>query len=83
MNEVAEGIRRVTAAMQRAIDEGERSRQIDADDLIEVLLSIADDLDPLLPAENPGCEFCQDTFNRGDEPIRCPYCGTRWNDNQS
>ena len=46
MNELADAIRDVTASMQRAIDEGFRSRHIDADDLIEVLLAIADKLDP-------------------------------------
>ena len=51
MNEVADAIRNVTAAVQRAIDEGYRSRVIDADDLVEVLLAIADALDP--PSRTP------------------------------
>ena len=43
---IAAAIREVTAAVQKAIGEGHRSRAIDADDLVEVLLSIADRLDP-------------------------------------
>ena len=42
----ADAIRIVTAKVQKAIDDGEASRQIDADDLIEILLSIADKIDP-------------------------------------
>lgn len=47
-HQLADAIRNVTIAVQRAIDDGQRSRQIDADDLVEVLLSIADELDPSL-----------------------------------
>ena len=43
---IADAIRNVTVAIQRAIDDGERSRMIDADDLVEVLLAVADQLDP-------------------------------------
>ena len=46
MRQVSDAIREVTARVQRAIEEGYRSRQIDADDLVEVLLAIADELDP-------------------------------------
>jgi hypothetical protein len=48
MMELADAIRKVTAKMQRAIDQGRRSRAIDADDLVEVLLAIADELDPFV-----------------------------------
>lgn len=48
MTDVADAIRHVTAKMQTAIDEGHRSHHIDADDLIEILLAIADVLDPPL-----------------------------------
>ena len=44
--EVADAIRDVTAAMQTALDEGRRSTRIDAWDLVEALLAIADCLDP-------------------------------------
>jgi hypothetical protein len=33
-------------SIERAVDEGERSVQIDAHDLVEVLLAVADRLDP-------------------------------------
>jgi hypothetical protein len=46
---VADAIREVSLSVQTAIADGYRSRMIDADDLIEVLLAIADRLDPPLP----------------------------------
>lgn len=49
MHDLADAIRQVTAKMQREIDQGRRSRSIDADDLVEVLLAIADQLDPFVP----------------------------------
>ena len=53
--EVADAIREVTAAMQTALDEGRRSTRIDAWDLVEALLAIADRLDPLVPDnDDPG-----------------------------
>lgn len=54
MHKIADAIRNVTARMQTAIDEGHQSRMIDADDLIDILLAIADELDPpLAPPEDP------------------------------
>jgi len=44
--QLADAIRNVTLAMQREIEEGQRSRMIDADDLVEVLLELAGQLDP-------------------------------------
>jgi hypothetical protein len=52
--QLADAIREVTAAVQTAVDTGLRSRRIDADDLVEVLLAIADRLDPPLPTERKG-----------------------------
>ncbi len=49
MTEVADAIRAVTAQMQQALDTGRRSRNVDAYDLIEALLAIADTLDPPFP----------------------------------
>jgi hypothetical protein len=48
MTEVADAIRQVTAAIQKQLDRGDRSRQIDAEDLIDILLTIAERLDPPL-----------------------------------
>ena len=46
---VADAIREVTAKVQTAIEVGARAAQIDADDLVEILLAVADRLDPPLP----------------------------------
>lgn len=51
MTAIADAIRNVAAKVQRAIDDGFRSRAIDADDLVEILLAIADEIDP--PLETP------------------------------
>lgn len=49
---VADAIRSVTAAMTKAIDSGQRSTRIDAEDVIDLLLAIADAIDP--PFDPPG-----------------------------
>jgi hypothetical protein len=49
MPEVAAALRRVTAAMQQELDSGRRSPALDAEDLIDVLLTVADELDPFTP----------------------------------
>ena len=46
MTQVADAIRKVTAAVQRELDAGRRSSHIDAHDLVDLLLAIADELDP-------------------------------------
>jgi DNA-directed RNA polymerase subunit RPC12/RpoP len=82
MQRIADAIRKVTSQMQRAIDDGHRSRMIDADDLAEALLAIADELDPEF-ADRVGadmaCPECgEDRVDRlvwnGDE-VRCQRCG--------
>lgn len=45
MQNLVDAIQHVTACVQNEIESGRRSRQIDADDLVEVLLAIADRLD--------------------------------------
>jgi hypothetical protein len=50
---VADAIRYVTAAMQKEINNGDRSTEIDADDLIDVLLAIADEIDPPFSPPEP------------------------------
>ena len=83
MTRVADAIRKVTVAMQRAIDSGERSRAIDAEDLMQVLLAVADELDPptgdLVSAGNacPGCgERNPDVLVwQEDETVLCSECG--------
>ena len=83
-HQLADAIREVTVAMQKAIDDGHRSRMIDADDLVEVLLSIADRLDP--PIREPNCVAflcanCGETdadrlIWQDDEFVRCETCET-------
>ena len=45
MPQIADAIRTVTAKVQAAIEDGYRSRMIDADDMVEILLAVADELD--------------------------------------
>ena len=49
MYEVADAIRKVTAAMQTELEAGRRSSRIDAHDLLDLLLAVADELDQPLP----------------------------------
>jgi hypothetical protein len=77
MQQIADAIRIVTAKVQSAIEDGYRSRMIDADDMVEILLAIADELDPP-GAGARGCEFCRAECNRPDGPFTCPYCHTAW-----
>ena len=87
---MADAIREVTVAMQKAIADGYRSRMIDADDLVEVLLSIADRLDPPV-AESVTASFAcpdcgerhsdrlvwiADEFPGAEKFVRCDACGT-------
>jgi hypothetical protein len=44
--QVADALRKVTAAMQTELESGRRSTHLDANDLVEVLLAVADKLDP-------------------------------------
>jgi hypothetical protein len=43
---IADVLRDVAMSLEKAIDDGHRSRSIDAYDLVETLLAIADRLDP-------------------------------------
>ena len=83
--QLADAIREVTVAMQKAIADGYRSGMIDADDLVEVLLSIADRLDPPVSKTTNQVDFpCHDCGEsnadrlvwQDDEFIRCDTCGT-------
>ena len=80
---LADAIREVTASVQTAIAEGYRSRMIDADDLVEVLLAIADRLDPPVPDEVAAEFACPECGERhidrlvheADDLVRCSSCG--------
>lgn len=50
---LADAIRKITAAMQTELESGRRSKRIDAHDLIEVLLAIADEIDPPFTTPEP------------------------------
>ena len=54
MTETADAIRKVTAAIQQELDAGRRSSHLDAHDLVDVLLAIADELDPPLTPQPQG-----------------------------
>lgn len=81
--QLADAIREVTVAMQKAIADGYRSRMIDADDLVEVLLAIANRLDPPVQDEVDAAFACPECGERrpdrlvwGDEDlVRCASCG--------
>ena len=85
MHEIADAIRTVTVRMQQALDEGRRSRTLDANDLIDILLAIADELDPpladVVAVANacPGCgERRTDQLVWNDDMVQCARCGTRF-----
>lgn len=72
--------------MQKAIDAGERSRHVDADDLIEVLLAVADELDPPateLVEEASACPNCSERridwlVWDEDGAVHCAQCGANY-----
>jgi len=84
MHKIPDAIREVTACVQNAINSGKRSRMIDADDLVEVLLAIADRLDPPVPVPVSPIAACPDCGEQNpdrliwqdDEFVRCDACGT-------
>ena len=49
---VADAIRQVTAKVQHEIDAGNRSTRLGAEDVVEILLSVADTLDPVFSAKS-------------------------------
>ena len=65
--QVANAIRRAAATMSKAIDAGRRSTKIDANDLIDILLTIAEEIDP------PDAQLADTRF-------ACPGCGERRQD---
>jgi hypothetical protein len=46
MNLLVDALREVAAALERAVEEGERSAQISAHDLVEAFLAVSHRLDP-------------------------------------
>ena len=50
---IADAFRVVALRLEDAIERGRRSNQIDASDLLETMLTVADMLDPPLPESTP------------------------------
>ena len=50
---IADILRLVAMRLEVVIDEGRRSSRIDANDLLETLLAVADELDPPVPEFGP------------------------------
>lgn len=84
--DVADALRTAAADMLQAIQDGYRSRAIDADDLAEILLTIADRLDPIVsPPPGPAARACPECGERRSQRlapdpvaadlIRCTSCG--------
>ena len=83
---IADAFRNVALRLEIALDEGRRSNQIDAEDLRETLLALADELDPptadnVLP--DAGCPQCGERdVDRlvwlDDESVQCSRCGTTY-----
>ena len=46
---VADALRKITATMHTELEAGRRSTRLDAHDLLDLLLAVADELDPPLP----------------------------------
>jgi hypothetical protein len=79
---IADALRVVALRLERALEEGRRSNCIDAEDLRETLLAVADELDPpvrnLVPAHYacPECgERDADSLEWQDDLLRCASCG--------
>ena len=74
---MADALRLVGLRLEEALESGRRSTRLTANDLLETLLAVADEIDPQGPKE-PGCEFCRCDANRPDGPFVCPYCRQSW-----
>jgi hypothetical protein len=83
---IADAFRMVALKLEDAIERGRHTKQIDAEDLLQTLLSIADDLDPpvlntvALDAACPNC--CEPDVDKSvwqeDETARCETCDTTY-----
>lgn len=84
---VADAVRVVALRLEEALERGRRSNRIDANDLLETLLSVADQLDPQLAnnvAPTEACPSCgerkadQLVWQDDDETVQCTGCGTQY-----
>ena len=82
-HKLADAFRTVALSLEREIEEGHRSNAINAKDLLETLLSIADKLDPPLPNDvdrGSGCPGCGERRAdrlvwQDDDLVLCASCG--------
>lgn len=74
---LADAFRTVALRLEQAIESGHRSNHIDAEDLRETLLAVADLLDAPVAVPCPACgEHRQDELvHQPDGTIRCQTCG--------
>ncbi len=84
---VADAVRVVALRLEEALERGRRSTCFDANDLLETLLSVADQLDPPLANNVAAAEACPNCGERNadrlvwqddDETVRCAGCGTTY-----
>ena len=84
---IADALRVVALRLENALEEGRRSTRIDANDLLETLLSVADQLDPPVANHVAPTEACPNCGERNadrlvwqddDETVRCAGCGTTY-----
>ncbi len=84
---IADALRVVALRLENALEEGRRSSRIDANDLLETLLAVADQLDPPLANNVANTEACPNCGERNadrlvwqddDETVRCAACGTTY-----
>src|SRR5262249_23157813 len=72
LNRLVDAMREVAAALEREVEGGRRSAQINAHDLIETLLAIADRLEPRAFSERPGLNRYQPSSIPPIEPRHHP-----------
>jgi hypothetical protein len=74
---LADALRTVAIRLEQAVASGQRSKQIDADDLRETLLAVADLLDAPVTCPCPACgEHRQDELVfRPSGLVACQTCG--------
>jgi hypothetical protein len=83
---VADAFRLTALKLEHAIERGKHSGKIDAEDLLQTLLSIADDLDPPVlntvahEAARPNCDErdADKLVWQEDETVRCEACDTAY-----
>lgn len=84
---IADALRVVAMRLEQALEKGRRSSRIDANDLLETLLAVADELDPPVKSDVAPIDACPSCGERNadrlhwqdDETVLCAVCGTTYN----